>query len=84
MSQELLTAIKSLERDIKEMRKDISHLNVTVGKMEEALASFKEQYTSEVTSNIKTWNATSENQNKVVWIVVGGVVAAVMTIIGIQ
>ncbi len=77
MSKDPLQIIELVKRDISDLRKDL-------GKLEDSLTEFKKQYTKEVTSNLNTWNATSDNLNRVVWIVVGSVIVGVLTLLGLQ
>lgn len=77
MPQDPLQVIEMVKRDIEELKRDLS-------KLERSLDSFREQYIREVTSNISTWNATSGNINRVVWIVIVSVIAAVLALIGLK
>lgn len=77
MPKDPLQLIELVQRDISDLRKDL-------GKLEDSLAEFKKQYTEQVTSNLNTWNATSQNLNRVVWIVITAVILGVLALLGLK
>lgn len=66
-----------IKRSITGLERDVKDLRVAV----EALES---DYKSNVLPNIKTWNSTADNQSRVVWIVIGAVIVALLGVIGLQ
>lgn len=77
MTPDPLQAISLIERDIKELRKDLA-------KLEKNIDAFKTQYSIDVTQNINGWNATTQNQSKLVWLFVTGIVGLILAAIGLQ
>lgn len=77
MSKDPLQAILLIERDVKDMMRDLD-------KLDKSIAEFKADYYRDVVPNINSWNATSQNITKIVWVVISAVVVAVLALIGIQ
>ena len=69
--------LELIERDIADMKRDLNKLEKNVGE-------FKKQYSEDITPNINTWNATSANISKIVWVVIIGVVGALFALIGLK
>ena len=67
--------------EIREMRSDIKNIRTDLERMELSLKKIQNNYEDQILPNINTWNATSENQNKVVWIVISAVIAALLGVI---
>lgn len=78
MEHDLLKSIELLRQDIESFKRDIVR---DITKMEASLARLEEQYNREVIPNLKTWNTTSDNVSKVVWLVVGTVITALLGVV---
>ena len=79
---EIKEIIKRLD-EIQLMRVDIINMRSDLERMELSLKKMQSHYEDQILPNIKTWNATSDNQNKMVWIVVGAVVVGLLGVIGL-
>lgn len=73
--KEVSGLFREIKGDIKNMKSDLERVELAVIKLQAA-------YEDNVLPNMKTWNQTSENQNKVVWLIISGFVALLLGVAG--
>lgn len=71
-----------------EARSELSHIRELVldirdshKVLEKAVRAFEKKYADEVTVNIKSWNDTTANQQKVGWLIIGLVLTALFSLV---
>ena len=85
MNEELL---QKLHNDIALFRKDfdnaMANFHVRFDGLSSDLKEIEKYLSTEVKPKTNTWDKTSENVSKVVWLVVSAVVVALLAVIGLK
>ena len=85
MNEELL---RKLQRDLDLFRRDfdnaMARFDERFDRITEDMKELDHYLTNEIKPNTNTWNKTSENISKVVWLIVSSVVVALLAVIGLR
>ena len=80
--------LRKLQRDIELFRKDfdnaMNRFNERFDRIAVDIKTLDKYITDEIKPNTTSWNKTSDNVGKVVWLIVSGVVVALLAVIGLQ
>lgn len=67
-----------------EIKSEIKAIKTDIGRLEVSVISLEKSYKNDVLPNVKTWNDTSANQSKAVWIVMTCVIITLAGVIGLK
>lgn len=68
----------------REIKSSLNALESDVSSLRKAVEGLESDYKEKILPNVNTWNSTSDNVGRVVWVVVSAVILALLALIGLR
>ena len=69
---------------IKQVKADIDNLTKTVDRLESSVTKYSDKFDEMIAPNVNSWNATSQNQSRVVWIILTALIGGLIALLGLK